>query len=305
LPPKKAAFVVHFLVYSLEWRLTLSGYNTCIQKGQLLGLLYKMLGTWFTDHKTQATSRSAEVPVGTSSKNPFSADALDLSADETIPNPTALVGTPHDDILAELYGQNAQAERSAARVDAEKSSQVNMSADKNVAAQDSPPPESTVPTVTSASASTSVPISRLYDPFSGAALGVLAAPESDANPFGEASPEDDELWLHMAGILKLQSDIAEMHLQMEDVGAKMGQGARDWEDAGEGGDEDEGMEGDEEVDKKKAREERFARLAGTFTGRREKIDEVMNKACPPCFNPAVFRAQFSPMCSSLVNSLKR
>jgi hypothetical protein len=75
-----------------------------------------------------------------------------------------------------------------------------------------------------------MPIYKLYNLFSGAALGV-PTPAEDVDPFADASgTKEEELWAHLTVICRLQSDITETHLQMEDIGAKMG--ARDWAKVG-------------------------------------------------------------------------
>lgn len=124
--------------------------------------------------------------------------------------------------------------------------------------------------------------------------------------------KDEDLWNHLGRILELQSDIAAMHVQMEGLGARAKaksqretraldqkaskRGNQHWNYADHGdaagddpgiGDrivEDEGDEvaHDEEAERKKAREEEFARLGDRFTGRKDAIDEIMNKVSCSC-----------------------
>lgn len=126
---------------------------------------------------------------------------------------------------------------------------------------------------------------------------------------GEGNKEED-LWMHLSRVVDLQNQVARMHLDVEGVGAgKTGDGKgksrgwgkgktearerRDWrenegekggqevadEDAPEGDGDEEGVEvvGDEEAEIKRAREEEFAKLADQFEGRKESINEIMDR----------------------------
>ena len=129
----------------------------------------------------------------------------------------------------------------------------------------------------------------LFDPFTGVHVGDLnpGYAEQDAG-----TKTEDELWTHLSKILKLQSDIADMHVKMEGIGlkkpgptpdkAKEGgginrrpstSGGREW---GEGA-ADEGVdeEADEEAEDKRKREAEFSRLNSKFTGRKDAMDGIM------------------------------
>ncbi|KAF9469868.1 hypothetical protein BDZ94DRAFT_1316978 [Collybia nuda] len=121
---------------------------------------------------------------------------------------------------------------------------------------------------------------------------------------------EEELWTHLSRVVDLQNQVARMHLEVEGVGVgKVGDGKgkgrgrgkgradnggrKDWRekegerkesemvdvDAPEGDGYEEGVEvaGDEEAEIKRAREEEFAKLADQFEGRKESINEIMDR----------------------------
>ncbi|KII93160.1 hypothetical protein PLICRDRAFT_170943 [Plicaturopsis crispa FD-325 SS-3] len=104
----------------------------------------------------------------------------------------------------------------------------------------------------------------LHDPFTGAELGILH--NADAT-------DDEGLWTHLARVSELQSEIAGLHVAMEGVG---GEGRRADVDVGVrvGA---EVAEEDEEAEGHRRRENEFAKLTDKFTGRKDRIDEIMNK----------------------------
>ncbi|KAF5385099.1 hypothetical protein D9615_001279 [Tricholomella constricta] len=127
----------------------------------------------------------------------------------------------------------------------------------------------------------------------------------------------EEQWMHLSRVLDLQNEVAKMHLEIEGVGSGDGKGKgaakgrgrgkgkgldtnirerREWSDtvregkakrsatsdsigadAHDGDDEGVDAAGDEEIEMKKARKEQFANLADQFEGRKESIQEIMNK----------------------------
>ncbi|KAG1757167.1 hypothetical protein EDB19DRAFT_15625 [Suillus lakei] len=202
--------------------------------------------------------------------------------------------TPHDDILAELRGHlpsGGPAEQRSPRPDALLGSSINLGS-------------STVEN--SLSTSESLPGHEpakeiMYEPSTGQRL-------YDYVPTPVRSGADDELWSHLSHILELQSEIAKMHVDMENVGLRTarghngpavpergpktgttrretGKGRRRSETLGEEEDDDEsdeatdGEESDDndEVFGKRKREEEFTRLAERFAERKVSIDSVMNK----------------------------
>ncbi|KAH9944158.1 uncharacterized protein BXZ73DRAFT_96653 [Epithele typhae] len=135
----------------------------------------------------------------------------------------------------------------------------------------------------------------LFDPFSGAPVGVVVPKrhdehESAPGPSPQFDRRRDELWARLASIRELQSDVAGLHVQMEGIG--LGDGGRGGKRAPGAGvgrvhsdtipvagdewgvdDDGDGAEGAE----KRARGAEFTNLAETFKGRREAIDAIMGK----------------------------
>jgi hypothetical protein len=102
---------------------------------------------------------------------------------------------------------------------------------------------------------------HMYDPFSGQNIGLLSP--------GDIDDKHDELWTHLTKIHALQSEIAVMHAQMENLGT---------------GERPTRVERsvDDEVDNpeetaKVAKDAEFVKLADRFTGRKEQIDRLMSK----------------------------
>jgi hypothetical protein len=266
-----------------------------------------MLGSWFTS--TPSSGRSSTVskanstaaaPGGATVEDPPQTTEHDReyrasleSRSQPNPDQAQVQGQPlvthHDEVLASILGTNAQQTTSTFSDAAER--------------------VPTRPVTPSAE--------PLYDPFSGALLGLLA----DVGP-SQPQPSNDELWSHLSRILSLQSDIASMHLQMEGIGSRARAQARTRtldpkprrrqtkkpdEDKGEGqpvegndenvedtNSEDSEIDADEETETKKVRDEEFARLGDQFTGRKDAIDGIMNKV----FN---FRLRF--LCDFFISLL--
>ena len=122
----------------------------------------------------------------------------------------------------------------------------------------------------------------------------------------EGGSRDEDLWVHLSRVLDLQNQVAKMHLEMESVRPSVGKskasgrgparktakgkaGSDDHsdnvvegidveaEDAHEGDEEGVEVEGDEEAERKKAREAEFAGLADHFEGRNESINAIMGR----------------------------
>ncbi|KAG2155576.1 hypothetical protein DEU56DRAFT_314453 [Suillus clintonianus] len=201
--------------------------------------------------------------------------------------------TPHDDILTELQGylpSGAHPEQqSSLRADAPPASSLNLGSS---AVENS--------LFTSESLPSHEPAKEImYEPSTGQRL-------HDYVPTPVRSGVDDALWSHLSHILELQSEIAKMHVDMENVrtargrdgpvgperGSKAdttrsgtGKDRRRSETLGEEEDDDESdevTEGEDSDDHdegfgKKKREEEFTRLAERFAERNGSIDAVMNK----------------------------
>ncbi|GLB35884.1 hypothetical protein LshimejAT787_0301720 [Lyophyllum shimeji] len=128
------------------------------------------------------------------------------------------------------------------------------------------------------------------------------------------SGNKEEQWAHLSRVLDLQNEVAKMHLEMEGVGPSDGKGKgrgrgkgkglgdaktrekQGWADSvsevkpkrrgtgdsigtdpHDGDEEGVSAAGDEEIEMKKAREEQFANLPEQFEGRKESIQEIMDK----------------------------
>ncbi|KAJ7597494.1 hypothetical protein C8J56DRAFT_920215 [Mycena floridula] len=136
----------------------------------------------------------------------------------------------------------------------------------------------------------------IKDPFDGSNMGTLIKPDPMAHPEAHITPtpaaeKNEELWKSLASVLDLQSQIANMHANMEGIGSRTGDNAKGklkakaparrlWNQSEIGGEEDEGVdvkEFGEEEKQNREREEEFARLADQFEGRKEGIQDIMFK----------------------------
>ncbi|KAG1754876.1 uncharacterized protein EDB91DRAFT_257507 [Suillus paluster] len=201
--------------------------------------------------------------------------------------------TPHDDILADLQGHlpsSTLPEQQSLRPDALAGSSLNIA---STAVQTS--------SFTSESLPDHEPAKEImYEPSTGQRL-------HDCVPMPARSGADDELWSHLSHILELQSEIAKMHVDMENVGLRTARGhgpvvserggkaditrnetgqhrrrngtLGEEEDDEESDEVTEGEEsdGNDEVFGKRKREEEFTRLAERFSERKVAIDSVMDK----------------------------
>lgn len=197
---------------------------------------------------------------------------------------TPIESSPHDVILAELQGH-----KTTTGVLANEGTATRMA---------SSPPNYPYPGSFARSnfqSEFSPTAEPLFDPFTGTHIGDLVAAE-DGNL---DTKTEEELWTHLSQILKLQSDIAEMHIKMEGIGLKKpgptpgkskgerlnrrpsSSAGRGWGEGAEQG-VDEGVEEDvdEEAESKRRREEEFSRLNDKFTGRKDAIDGIMKNVSP-------------------------
>jgi hypothetical protein len=88
--------------------------------------------------------------------------------------------------------------------------------------------------------------------------------------------------------MALQSELAQMHLEMETISAKSDEarrkstkGPRNRWGQGEGDDGEEDVGVDDEAKAKEAKEKEFESLPGKFTGREAAIDKIMDKVRVP------------------------
>jgi hypothetical protein len=282
-----------------------------------------MLSSWFgqktndTDQRrTSDLSRAPSRPSGSTTADP----RLSLDKSGSRHSFTAYT-TPHDTILADLQRRNRSPESvlgSHTPLDADVEEKPRSRVELGQS------PTSSVNIATPKPAAQAVDL--LFDPFDGTSYGVLLPRESNGQ---EESPRrvesecitagaDEVVWSHLSRVLKLQSQIANMHVKMEGISlgkpgdSKKGQGqppgglggTTDVEDdkkvysaalrprpraisnvstigtEGEPGGDEEGVSmGDEEAEKNRAREEEFAKLADQFEGKKDSINEIMNKVC--------------------------
>ncbi|KAI0734629.1 hypothetical protein C8Q72DRAFT_806972 [Fomitopsis betulina] len=248
-----------------------------------------MLGQWRPIRKP-----SNQLLPHPSQRSPQRIDRADVANS----NPPALdrtitaapLSTPHDVVVSQLLGRRAStSQESLVTPDPARHTLPKISIDGTASSlyhsDETPPPSQARSGLRSASAS---PLSAqpehvpIYDPFTGALAGVMTPPVHDPEGGQAMSDTDfdqtrDELWVHLARIRELQSEIAGMHLQMEGVGSSDARSARraagatrrateEWDDPGEA-----------EERSKAMRDAEFATLAETFRGRRVVIDGIMNK----------------------------
>ena len=175
---------------------------------------------------------------------------------------TTAVSTPHDAVLAELFphrpGTIPEVPEVASRSDEAETSHHRA--------------QSPIRT-------------PLYDPFAGSLIGQSIQDDGDHAHNDRTNPEarKEDLWSHMADVRDIQTQIANIHVAMENIGlghqadqlsvervhSTVASEGEKWEDAVEGE--------DDEVNEKDAREQEFAKLANKFHGRKEATENIMAK----------------------------
>lgn len=181
---------------------------------------------------------------------------------------TTAVSTPHDVVLAELLSHRP-----------------GPGVDKPGTVPEVPEVASLRKEVGTSHRSQSPSRTPLHDPFAGSLVGLSIQDDGEHAQSGRTNFEarKEDLWSHMANVRDIQTQIANMHVAMENIG--LGQqadqlsvervhsaGASEgdkWEDAVEGE--------DDEVKEKDAREQEFAKLANKFHGRKEATENIMTK----------------------------
>lgn len=270
-------------------------------------------GSWLSSR----TASGRPVPTkGQSVAGPSGKSSLDREhtplVPGALPDPTAdepkkralttALSTPHDAVLAELHGQRPEFDP-APQIDAPAGAGAGagprvgslrgagtggvntlpaVGEDEETvlsSATASPNPANTTPKASQ---------QTLYDPFTGAPLGVIQPRGlgASSSPGGQPSTRSDgarqELWTHLGKIRGLQADIANMHITMESIGetaAKRGARVRRRSTGGEKLNE-EGRAGDDwdgDDWQKKDRDAEFEQSESRFVGRKEEIDAIMGK----------------------------
>ncbi|OJA19540.1 putative protein 17 [Rhizopogon vesiculosus] len=242
------------------------------------------------EHINDPSTSAAPIAQDTLETNPFSTfgDVKSLES-STEPPSVGKFLSPHDDILADLQGHlssGAPPEQQSLRPDAPLGSYPNLGSavETSLFTAESLPSHEPAKEI-------------MYDPSTGQRL-------HDYVPTPARSCADEELWSQLSHILELQSEIAKMHVDMENVGLRDARGSggpergakadtarsetgkhrRRNETLGEEENDDETDEtegdesdGDDEVFGKRKREEEFTKLAERFAKRKVAIDSVMDK----------------------------
>ena len=233
----------------------------------MLGGLFKQTQEKSVAGKEQARPRSPLDSHGDqrSEEQPQPPPTLRPSLERGV---TTAVSTPHDAVLAELFSH-----RPSAGVDrTEAASYMTEVASRKDEAETSNRPRSPSRT-------------PLHDPFAGSLIGLSIQDDGDHahKDRTEFETRKEDLWSHMGNIRDIQTQIANMHVAMENIGlghqavqvsvermhsTTASEGER-WEDAVEG-EEDEAKE-------KEVRDEEFTKLANKFHGRKEATENIMGK----------------------------
>ena len=186
---------------------------------------------------------------------------------------TTAVSTPHDAVLAELFSQRPGP---GAAETVPKIPEVAPGKDEGE---------------TSHHRSQSPSRTPLHDPFAGSLIGLSIQDDGDHghnNGRREFETRKEDLWLHMANVREIQTQIANMHVAMENIGlghqadqlsvdrvhSTAASEGEKWEDAVEGE--------DDEAKEKEAREQEFTKMANKFRGRKEATENMMTKVCIYC-----------------------
>ena len=178
---------------------------------------------------------------------------------------TTAVSTPHDVVLAELLSHRP-----------------GPSVDRPGAVPEMPEVGSQRNETEVAHRPQSPSRTPLHDPFAGSLIG-LSVPDSGDHAQTKSEARKEDLWSHMVNIRDIQTQIANMHVAMENIGlghqadqisvervhCPVGSEGEKWEDAVEGE--------DDEVKEKDAREQEFTKLANKFHGRKEATENIMTK----------------------------
>ena len=179
---------------------------------------------------------------------------------------TTAVATPHDAVLTELFPHRPGVDRTEAVPEIHEGTSLKDGAETS----HRPRTPSRTP---------------LHDPFAGSLIGLSIQDDGD-HAHGDRThfeTRKEDLWSHMINIREIQTQIANMHVAMENIGlghqadqlsvervhSTAASEGEKWEDAVEGE--------DDEVKEKEAREQEFTKLANKFHGRKEATENIMTK----------------------------
>ena len=182
---------------------------------------------------------------------------------------TTAVSTPHDTVLAELLSHKP-----------------GQGADRPGTVPEMPEVASRKDEAeTSHHRSQSPSRTPLHDPFAGSLIGLSVQDDGDHAHDDRTNFEarKEDLWSHMENIREIQTQLANMHVAMENIGlghqtdrlsvermhSTVPSEGEKWEDAVEGE--------DDEAKEKEAREQEFTKLANKFHGRKEATENMMRK----------------------------
>ncbi|KAF9015644.1 hypothetical protein BDQ17DRAFT_1341411 [Cyathus striatus] len=269
-----------------------------------------MLHSWFGQKSSSGetdTHRRSTEPLSTRNR-PSASTTTDVPPQPSNSPKTAFDGitTPHDTVLSRLTGAVQVSSQQGGAPEQETINGPNIlqphvspsiPAKSTGSIQSSPRPPSLQ--------------DPLQDPFDGSTIGMLA-PQDSSMDARNNDQKAEEMWTHLSRVLELQGEIAMMHMNME--GIRLGK-AGDAKSKGKGSSspsgstttpshppmkpprfestlsqldpairrahERDGGEGvdvpDEEAEQNRIREEQFARLADQFEGRKEAINDIMDK----------------------------
>lgn len=180
---------------------------------------------------------------------------------------TTAVSTPHDTVLAELFSQRPG--QFADRPDPKMPEVASRKDEPETIRYRSRSPSRT----------------PLHDPFAGSLIGLSVQDDGDQvhNDRTNSEGRKEDLWSHMAHVREIQTQLASMHVAMENIGlghrtepfsvervhSTVASEGEKWEDAVEGE--------DDETKEKDAREQEFTKLANKFHGRKEATENIMSK----------------------------
>ncbi|KAI0274992.1 hypothetical protein BC834DRAFT_965441 [Gloeopeniophorella convolvens] len=203
---------------------------------------------------------------------PSTSPAIPLAVTPTQEQPrkrafTAALNTPHDAVLAELQGHHPDHDPSA-RIDATPStSALGLQSIDTLPAATSEAPGSAI------SAASPLPES-LYDPFTGAMMGVLA-------PASTSAQTGEDLWARLVRIRALQAEVAGMHVTMEGIGLSDASAPRmrntSPRTVGERLEDDADSDADRGSEAEEWRAREFEQSERRFDGRKQEIEQIMAK----------------------------
>ena len=232
-----------------------------------------MLSGLFKQAQDKAVAADKERAQGSGAREPESHSLQDSREEpETRSGPalrpslerglTTALSTPHDAVLAELFSHRTGPAVGRTETTTEKGEVVP---EENNRARS---------------------ISRvpLHDPFAGSLIGLTI--EDDGNQTGinrthEFETRKEDLWSYMTNIREIQTQIANMHVTMENIGLGAADELRVERGHSTGVSEGEKWEDGDDEGEEKEREAReaaeFKKLGDKFHGRKEATENIMTK----------------------------